>query len=165
MALERRNPLPPGRYSIFIHTDEESRWADWLREHRDTVRLLISVPKRVVASNTAVFSVTFTTEIIQNYIGRIELFDVSADTPWVELGYPDIQTGVIPEQFARRELDPGVTCYWVWTESGPEVVCDKEGPKRISLPLTVGPWVLAAFLGWVFINRRSTGKRASSPAS
>lgn len=156
MALERRDPLPPGRYAIFIRQDEEAKWAEWLAANKATVSLVVSIPKRAVASNTAVFSITFTGDVIENYVGRAELFDVTTSTPWVGLGYPDIETTTTIEQFAKRELDDGVICYWVWTTAGPEVVCDRQGPDRISLVATAAPWLLAAFLGWVFITGRKS---------
>lgn len=157
MAFERRDPLPAGRYAIFILQKEEARWAAWLAEYRDSVKLVVSVPKREAASNTAVFSITFTGDIIQNYRGRAELFDVLSPTPWVGLGFPDIETGTSVQAFTKREIEPGVTCYWVWTTSGPEVVCDDKGPDRISVVTTIAPWLLAAFLGWAFISVKKKG--------
>lgn len=133
MALERRDPLPPGRYSFFVRADEEQAWSEWLREHRGSVSLLVSVPKKVVTSRSPLFSVTFTGEIIRDYAGRAELFDVLAPTPWFGSGYPDIESATMPKAFARRELDPGLYCYWVWTTAGPEVVCDDQAPERVEL--------------------------------
>lgn len=137
MAIERRDPVPPGRYSVFVLTKEEPLWHAWLAEHRGAVRALMSVPK-----NGGDWS-----------NGTATLFEVDSPVKWVGLGLPDIITAS-PQEWLRDERGQN-TCYWVWTEAGPTVVCDESGPARISIVSTLAPWAIAAFLGYVFVSRRS----------
>lgn len=93
MAMERRDPLPPGRYSVFIPVADGSRWKDWTAEHRATVRTVAAVPQKALVSNHPIFATDLEGNIIENLVGTAVLFDVSASTPWVGLGFPDIEPG------------------------------------------------------------------------
>jgi hypothetical protein len=151
MAVERRDPVPAGRYSLFLKPDEEQRWRDWINAH-PAVKPLISVPHQKVASNTAVFSITWMGDVIQHYAGSSVLFELSAPTPWVGLGLPTIESTRTKEEWLKDERD-NLLCYWAWTDAGPAVVCDEKGPQRSSLLGTVAPWLLAGFLGYVWLTR------------
>jgi hypothetical protein len=152
MAIERRDPVPAGRYSVFILPEEEPRWKAWLAEHAATVRPIMSVPQQRLASNTPIFATTWMGDMIQDYAGSEVLFRISAPTPWVQLGLPTIETRSDAEWLA--EVRKSLVCYWVWTASGPIVECSDKGPERIGIVSTIGPWVLAGFLGYVWLTRR-----------
>jgi hypothetical protein len=151
MANERRDPVPAGRYSLFLKPEEEQRWRDWLNAHSDTVKPLRSVPHQKVRSNTAIFSITWMGDVIQDYAGSSVLFELAAPTPWVGLGLPTIETGD-PDAWVKAERD-GLLCYWAWTTAGPQVICDPKGPEQVSVIKSVAPWALAAFLGWVWLSK------------
>lgn len=152
--IERRDPVPPGRYSVFINPGEDARWRAWTVEHAASVKPLASLPFTRLASSSAPFSTTWTGEIVENYAGSLVLFELTAATPWVGLGLPTIETRAVSQWVADERKS--LVCYWVWTESGPEVVCDSKGPGRVAMPFVgLAPWVLAGFLGWAFLNRRN----------
>jgi hypothetical protein len=154
MPLERRDPVPPGRYSIFILPTENETWARWVSSHPLEVRVVVSVPRQTLASNTPVFATTWLGDILQNYAGSSVLFDVVSPVPWAGLGYPSIETGVSGAAFVTREHGTGgIGCYWVWTESGPQVVCDETGPARVSPGLALAPWLIGLGLGLYAIKR------------
>lgn len=152
MALERRDPVPAGRYSVFILPAEEARWIAWIAANRATVKPVLSVPKQRVGSSAAPFATTWMGDIIQDYAGSAVLFDVTAPTPWVGLGLPTIETRT-KEAWLLEERE-NLSCFWIWTESGPSISCTPEGPARIDLFTTLAPWVLAGLLGWAFIARK-----------
>lgn len=115
MALERRDPVPPGSYSIFVNESERPTWESWLREHRDTVRQLATIEKRGVGGSelTAIFHTDTDGNIIWKSIGSSNYFQVSAPTPWVGLGYPTIENRPISawakEENENPEYEPGKT--------------------------------------------------------
>lgn len=152
MALERRNPVPAGRYSVFILPDEEPRWIAWLATNQATVRPVMSVPKQRVSSSAAPFATTWLGDIIQNYAGSAVLFDVMAPTPWADLGLPTIETRT-REAWLLEERE-NLSCFWIWTEAGPSISCTPEGPARVNVFTTVAPWALAALLGVAFLYRK-----------
>lgn len=78
MAVERRDPLPPGRYSFNVwHGDDKPKWDAWIRSNSNTVRTVSIEPG---AANDWV------------------MFDVLAPTKWVGLGFPDIVTQNVKSQ-------------------------------------------------------------------
>lgn len=92
MALERRDPLPPGRYSVFITEAETARWSAWVTANIETVKVIGSISQRVAPNGLPVFAVDTDFNIIWKRIGTAFYFEVSAPTPWVKLGLPDIET-------------------------------------------------------------------------
>lgn len=150
MAVERRDPVPAGRYSVLVLPEEEPRWRAWVEAHAATVHPIMSVPKQRLASNTAVFSTTWMGDIIQDYAGSAVLFRVSSPTRWVGLGLPTIETR--SDAAWLKEERESLVCYWVWTSSGPQVECSEQGPERIGIVSTIGPWLLAGFLGYAAIQ-------------
>lgn len=104
MALERRDPVPPGTYSIFVNESERPTWESWLREHRSTVRQLATIEKRGVGGSelTAIFHTDPDGNIIWKTVGSSNYFQVSAPTPWVGLGLPTIEDRPI-SAWAREE--------------------------------------------------------------
>ena len=151
MAVERSDPVPAGRYSLFLNPHEEQQFREWIGKH-NTVKPLLSVPKEKVASNTAVFSITWMGDVIKNYAGSSVLFELTAPTPWVGIGLPTIESDRSADAWLKEERD-NLLCYWAWTDAGPSVVCDPKGPQRSSLFGGVAPWLLAGFLGWVYLTR------------
>lgn len=118
MALERRDPVPPGRYSVFVNADEAEDFSEWLDDNAGNVHVIATVDKLRLADDTdailaPVFSTTWRGQIIEHRVGSVVLFDIFADTPWVNLGLPTIETGLSVEAFQRRETEnpeyiPGV---------------------------------------------------------
>ncbi|HEV8550419.1 MAG TPA: hypothetical protein VGQ57_15350 [Polyangiaceae bacterium] len=93
MAIERRDPVPKGRYWLFLLEGEEERWQAWVTEHRDSVRVIASETKQKLAPyRPAIFATRPDLSIIMEEGGAWVLFDVLAPTPWVGLGYPTIVT-------------------------------------------------------------------------
>lgn len=93
MSVERRDPLPPGRYSIFILPNETSEWQAWTAAHRATVRVNATVDQKAVGGteSTAIFHVDTDGRPITESKGAAIFFTVSAPTPWVGLGLPTIE--------------------------------------------------------------------------
>ncbi len=78
MAIERRDPLPPGRYSFNVwHGEDRPKWDAWTRANSNTVRTVSIEP------GTA-----------NDWV----MFDVLAPTKWVGLGFPDIVTQDVHSQ-------------------------------------------------------------------
>lgn len=93
MAVERRDPLPPGRYWVYVLEDELVRWDEWARDHSATVHVVSSERKKKLSSYTpALFVTRPDLSIIMDEAGAWFLFDVSAPTPWVGFGFPTIVT-------------------------------------------------------------------------
>lgn len=102
MALERRDPLPPGRYSFFVQVSDGAAWKKWTKEHSSTVKTVAAVPQKALASNNPLFATDLDGNIIQDLVGTLVLFDVTMDTPWVGLGFPDIEPGPQTIEAARE---------------------------------------------------------------
>lgn len=105
MALERRDPVPAGRYSVFIRDAEEPRWQAWTAAN-PTVRVVASVQKRAVGGGelSAIFHVDTDGNIIWENVGSSLLFDLTAPTPWVGLGFPTIENRPL-EAWAKEETE------------------------------------------------------------
>ena len=93
MAMGRRDPLPPGRYSVVVPVADGAVWKAWTKANAATVSTVAAVPQKALASNTPIFAIDLAGNIIENLIGTSVVFDVSAPTPWVGLGFPDIVPG------------------------------------------------------------------------
>lgn len=104
MALERRDPVPPGRYSVFIDADRTDAWAAWVRSHG--VKVLQSIPRyELVAPGSFVWSMTLTFEPIKKLAGIMVLFELSKPTPWVNIGLPTIESGAVSSEFKAEHTD------------------------------------------------------------
>jgi hypothetical protein len=74
-AIERRNPLPPGRYWVDVFASKEAAFQNWLKAHKAEVQ--------VISSETF--------EPIDDYEGRVwRLFKTTAPVPWEGPGLPTI---------------------------------------------------------------------------
>lgn len=102
MAVERRDPLPPGRYSVFLKPDEGERFRAWAKD--SGVSLVVAFPRQVTRSNVPIWSINATGEVLLETVGESVLFDVTTPAPWVGFGFPTIETGVSVDQFVNQEL-------------------------------------------------------------
>lgn len=95
MSIERRDPLPPGKYSIFVRSEELPTLQKWASHHRATVKDVSTVDQReLVSPSSAVFSFGLDLEPIWKTVGASVFFAVTAPTPWVGLGFPTIETSL-----------------------------------------------------------------------
>ena len=99
MAVERKDPLPRGRYWIVIRASERKQWEAWATAHRDTIHTVVADPLRdgglmgnqlaelFIANPVAVAAMA---ALGGSDIGDWILFEVKQPTRWVGLGYPTI---------------------------------------------------------------------------
>jgi hypothetical protein len=109
MAVERRDPLPPGRYWIYVLEDELEDWDEWSREHSATVRVVASERKKKLSPFVpAIFVTRPDLSIIMEEAGAWFLFDVTAPTAWVGFGFPTIVTDmtIIRSEQVEQAPDP-----------------------------------------------------------
>lgn len=92
MAVERRDPLPPGTYSVFVKETETGRWTAWVTSNYPNVLVRGAVPQRVAPNGLPVFAVDTDFNIIWTRLGTAFYFEVKQPTAWVGLGLPDIET-------------------------------------------------------------------------
>lgn len=88
-VMERRDPLPAGRYWVYIDESEVERWAEWVKASEGKVKPVTTeaqlyVPRWI----PAVFATRWDLSIIQSVKGYWILFDVVAPVKWVGFGYP-----------------------------------------------------------------------------
>lgn len=91
MALERRNPVPVGRYHAFISVEDAPRWSAWMKEHKGKI-LVISTEAQTTTDNNPFFATTLFGDTIKEHAGDWVLFDVKEPVPWVNIGLPTIVT-------------------------------------------------------------------------
>ena len=145
MALERSNPLPPGSYWVDIRPEDEAAFSRWLAENRGAL-VTRAVAKRNDGWSWIRFDVTAPAMVF-----------------WQGPGLPTISDPAVmrPEQVESAPTG----CHWTLTSEGPEVVCDSGEGKTPVDPVdfggaarsavhTLAPWLLAGFLGWVFLTKR-----------
>lgn len=91
-ALERRNPLPPGKYWVDVFTPQEAAFQDWLRKNKGSVSVIT----------------TETFAPIDDYPGRAwRLFTVQAPVAWEGPGFPTIaEPGVETSEDTAQRPDP-----------------------------------------------------------
>lgn len=108
MAVERRDPLPVGRYGVFVKEDEDEAWHSWTAENAGKVRVVSTIPSLALGGDgLPVFYTTPTGEIIQKIVGSNVLFEVSSPVKWVGFGFPDIESRP-PEAWVEEHTeDPG----------------------------------------------------------
>lgn len=91
MALERRDPVPAGRYYIYINADESETWNAWVESSGGRVKP-IAIEAQTISPDSPVWATTPTGGIIKEHVGDWILFDVTEPVPWVKLGLPTIVT-------------------------------------------------------------------------
>ena len=99
MALERRNPLPPGRYWIDVFGDNRPRFTTWARQQKASVKV------RVTES-----------DVNSEPPREWHLFDVSAPVPWdaqtfgfPTVAEPEVQTSQDTVQRPPPEPEPDLS--------------------------------------------------------
>jgi len=143
MALERRDPLPIGRYWQFVLEDEYDRWQSWVTENRDTVQV-VAVERKMTLEpyRPAIFVTRPDLSIIMHEGGSWVLFDVKAPTPWVGLGYPTIVTDMTITRSEQVEQGP---------PPAPDDQLARDVWGRVSELLF---WGAVVYLGGQFIARK-----------
>lgn len=144
MAVERRDPVPPGRYWVFILPKEEAQWASWTQANAATVRVIgVERKEKLEPYVPAIFATRPDLSIIMQDGGAWLLFDILAPTPWVGLGFPTIVNSSSVKsssQVEQGEVPPPPP---------------GSGPGDIAAKIAIGaaPWLLGAFLGVQLIKR------------
>ena len=88
-VMERRDPLPKGRYWVYIDDSETGTWGDWQAEHQDSVSTIATEPQQAIYRwLPAIFQTRWDLDIITHTEGYWILFDVKTPVAWVGLGYP-----------------------------------------------------------------------------
>lgn len=97
MAMERRDPVPPGRYWITLKRSEMDQWREWLIENSTKVSVVASEAQFVspdgwlwAARPEAILPGT--DGIIKTIAAEWILFDVKSPVKWIGLGLPTIVT-------------------------------------------------------------------------
>jgi hypothetical protein len=122
MAVERRDPLPPGRYWTFILERELGDWQRWVSEHQGEVHVVAAERKSALAPFLpAVFATRPDGSIIMDAKGAWFLFDVLEPVPWVGFGFPTIVTDLAITSSSQVEQAPdpepdGGAAEGVWRE-------------------------------------------------
>jgi hypothetical protein len=98
MALERRDPVPPGRYHVYVSVDDAPRWSAWTKEHKGKIAVL-STEAQTTTPNNPFFGTTLFGETIKEHAGDFIVFDVKSPVPWVNIGLPTI---VAPADMNKR---------------------------------------------------------------
>ena len=141
MAVERRNPLPPGRYWVYVLEDELEAWDEWAREHSATVRVVASEQKKKLpAFRPAIFATRPDLSIIMDEAGAWILFDVTAPTEWVGFGFPTIVTDMTITQSSQVEQAPA-------PDPDDQLARDVWGEVKGLVLLAGGIYLAAAFIG------------------
>ena len=95
-TIERRNPLPVGRYWVDVFDSKEAAFQNWLKAHKAEVQ--------VISAETF--------EPIDNYEGRVwRLFKVTTPVQWEGPGLPtiagsDVNSSADTGQRPPKEKDP-----------------------------------------------------------
>lgn len=93
MAVERRDPVPPGRYWAFIEKKNDARWSQWTAENKGKVKVVLTESQLAVDRDMpAIFVTRPDLDIIMDRVGDYVVFDVKSPVPWVGIGFPTIVT-------------------------------------------------------------------------
>lgn len=97
MAMERRDPVPVGRYWLYVKKEELGTWQDWAHANAPNVAVVatetqFATPDGWIWAATPEAALPGTDGIIKDARGEWILFDVRAPVPWVKLGLPTIVT-------------------------------------------------------------------------
>lgn len=107
MAVERRDPLPAGRYWIYVLEEELADWDEWASEHSSTIHVVASERKKKLSPFIpAIFVTRPDLSIIMEAAGAWILFDVLSPTAWVGFGFPTIVTDPTIRQSSEVEQAP-----------------------------------------------------------
>lgn len=88
-VMERRDPLPAGRYWVYIDEGETDRWQAWVKASGGKVRTVTTEAQLHLPSWVpAVFATRWDLSIIQSVKGYWIMFDVLEPVKWVGFGYP-----------------------------------------------------------------------------
>lgn len=88
-VMERRDPLPAGRYWIYIDDSEVTRWKEWVSASEGRVKVVVTEAQKAISSwIPAVFATRWDLSIITSIEGYWILFDVLSPIKWVGFGYP-----------------------------------------------------------------------------
>jgi hypothetical protein len=88
-AMERRDPVPAGRYWVYIDESEVARWQEWVRASNGKVKPIVTEAQNKISSWVpAVFATRWDLSIITSIAGYWILFDVLEPVKWVGFGYP-----------------------------------------------------------------------------
>lgn len=113
MAVERRDPVPPGRYWVYLDKEEIPTWAKWLEQFPGSVRV-IATEVQAITPHGVIWAIKPDLEIIKTAVGEWILFDVLRPVPWVGFGFPtivtdpnvkgtsDVMTAPVPEDSVDR---------------------------------------------------------------
>lgn len=120
MAIERRNPLPAGRYWIDVFDPKRNDFRVWLSQHKD--QITIEQTKEYLAEH-----------------GTWYLFTTHEDIQWDGPGFPTIATEEVHTQADTGEKGPP-------EKSGMETI--EETLEKSSSFLMLGALGLGAFLAY-----------------
>lgn len=88
-VMERRDPIPAGRYWVYIDESEVARWSAWVTSNEGRVKVLVTEPQLTLSSwLPAIFQTRWDLSVIQSVKGYWILFEASEPVKWVGLGYP-----------------------------------------------------------------------------
>lgn len=150
MALERRDPVPPGRYHVYVSVEDASRWNTWAKEHKGKIQV-VSTEAQTTTDNNPFFATTLFGETIKKHAGDWILFDVKTPVPWVNIGLPTI--------VSQSEMDKRSTADFY---QAPEPVPDR-GPleslsEGVDTLTTAVKWGVGGFLA-ITVLRAVLGKK------
>lgn len=117
MAIERRNPVPPGTYSLFLNTADIPVWQAWLTRNTGKVFQNSSIDKYVLEDASAdssrgifswgaLFSFDGDLKPIKKLVGADVFFTVKSPVEWVGIGLPNIEKSVGDWVKESTELPP-----------------------------------------------------------
>jgi hypothetical protein len=92
MAVERRDPVPIGRYWIFLKTDELDAWQTWVHDNAGKVFVVSSETQITIPDGGILWATRPDASIIKDAQGEWILFDVRQPVKWIGFGFPTIVT-------------------------------------------------------------------------
>lgn len=106
MAVERKDPLPPGRYWVFLYPAEIDTWQAWVRRNAPNVAVRAS-ERQTVTPDNPLWGMTPSGDIIEDAAGEVVLFDVIAPVAWIGFGFPTIvkSVGMSPSDIQQALLE------------------------------------------------------------
>jgi hypothetical protein len=110
MAVEKRDPLPPGRYWVTLHPEEIETWYAWVERNRPNVHV-INNEVQTVTPDSFIWAVTPFGEVIKEAKAYWIVFEVKAPVAWIGFGYPTIAGPRIEsttDVIQAPEAEPGV---------------------------------------------------------
>jgi hypothetical protein len=145
--VERRNPLPVGRYWVDVFNSKEAAFREWLQAHKADVRVLT----------------TETFEPVGDYEGRVwRLFEVLSPVTWEGPGLPTVadpgvKSSADTAQRPAPEKDP-------LDQIDPKISDLTDAAARLTKTIAIVGVVAAVVVGGVLIVYYRP-RRAVSPAA